>query len=469
MRARAAWVAALAASCALHGADWRQIPIPPLRPFQAQHPKRIALPNGMVVFLQEDHELPLVQGMARLRGGSRDEPAEKVGLVALFGEVWRTGGTTDRTGDELDDFLEARAAKVETAGDEDSTWITFSCLRGDLEEVFQAFAEVLRRPAFRAEKVELAKTQLRTEISRRNDHLSQIASREATKLAYGAASPYARVPEYRTVNAITREDLVAWHTAHAHPNHLYLGIVGDFDSTALEARLRRAFADWPRGPELAARPPPIHEPEPGVYFVAKDDVNQSAIRMVHLGIARRHPDFYAVQVLNEILGGGMGSRLFRRVRSGKGLAYHVGGGVGVEYDHPGIARLTVGTKSRSTVAAIRALFEELDSIQRAPPDPEELRRAQENLLNSFIFRYDTRAKVLRQRLTFEFHGLPADLLERYPGEIARVRADDVLRAARTHLSKERLRLLVVGKAADFDAPLTSVGAVKTIDITIPPP
>src|ERR1039458_2525267 len=131
--------------------NWQQIPIPPLPSFKPQQPKRIELSNGMVIFRQEDHELPLISGSARIRGGSRNEPASKVGLVDILGEVWRTGGTKAQTGDQLDDFLEVRAAKVETGGGPDSTTISLSCLKGDFNDVFKVFDDLMRNPEFRAD------------------------------------------------------------------------------------------------------------------------------------------------------------------------------------------------------------------------------------------------------------------------------------------------------------------------------
>src|SRR6202050_4282335 len=124
----------LAPSAAVaQAADWQQISIPPLPAFHPQEPKRVELPNGMVIFLQEDHELPLIDGTARIRGGSRSEPASKVGLVDIFGEVWRTGGSKTQTGDQLDDFLEVRAAKVETGGGPASTPIPLGCFNGTFD------------------------------------------------------------------------------------------------------------------------------------------------------------------------------------------------------------------------------------------------------------------------------------------------------------------------------------------------
>src|SRR6266852_1853913 len=180
---------------------WDQIKIAPLPDFHPQVPKRIVMPNGMVIFLQEDHELPLIDGVARIRGGSRSEPATKIGLVDLYGEVWRTGGTKTQTGDQLDDYLEIRAAKVETSGNADSTSISFSCLKGDLGDVFKVFDELLRAPEFRDDKLDLAQKEYFDAISRRNDDVSDIAQRESAKLAYGPQNPYARVAEYNLADS----------------------------------------------------------------------------------------------------------------------------------------------------------------------------------------------------------------------------------------------------------------------------
>ncbi|MGC1962928.1 MAG: pitrilysin family protein, partial [Candidatus Sulfotelmatobacter sp.] len=321
---------------AAQAANWKQIPIPPLPAFHPQQPKRIELSNGMVIFLQEDHELPLIDGSARIRGGSRDEPANKVGLVDIFGEVWRTGGTKTQTGDQLDDFLEVRAAKVETGGGSDSTTIGLSCLKGDFDDVFKVFADLLQNPEFRADKLDLAQKQAQDSISRRNDEVGEIAARESAKLAYGADNPYAREPEYATVAAVTRQDLIDWHHTYVHPNNVILGISGDFDAAAMEAKLRAAFESWPKGPELPKDDIQYHPAKPGYYLIPKEDVNQSNIRMVTLGITRNNPDYYAITVFNEAFGGGFSSRLFNDIRTRRGLAYHVGGGIGANFGHPGI-------------------------------------------------------------------------------------------------------------------------------------
>ncbi|HEX6736730.1 MAG TPA: pitrilysin family protein, partial [Vicinamibacteria bacterium] len=447
--------------------DWKQIVKPPLRPFTPPQPRRVALPNGMVIFLMEDHELPLLRGFARIRGGSREEPADKVGLVSLYGQVWRTGGTKTRTGDQLDDFLEARAARVETGGGQDSTVVSFDCLKSSFEDVFPVFLEVLRQPEFREDKLVLAKTQLHTGISRRNDNAAGIAGREARRLGYGPDSPYARNEEYATVAAVKREDLLAWHRDFVHPNNIVLGVAGDFDPAAMEARLKKAFTSWPKGPAARKAAVAVGDPKPGVYFVQKDDVNQSNIRMLHLGTTRDNPDYHALEVMNEVFGGGFSARLFSNVRSKKGLAYNVGGGVGANFDYPGLFMLSMGTKSESTAAAIEALYEEIDNLLKTPATEEELKRAKDSILNSFVFRFDSRQEVLSERMLYEFYGYPLDFLERYRTGIEKVTTDDVARVARKYVHRDKLALLVVGRAQDFDKPLSTFGQVTALDITIP--
>ena len=445
-----------------------KIKTPPLSPFHPQLPKRIELPNGMVIFLQEDHELPLIDGSITIRGGSRIEPAEKVGLVAVFGQVWRTGGTRTRTGDQLDDYLEARAAKVETGGRMDATTVGWSSLKNDFNDVFDVVLELLREPEFRSGKILLAKQQIATGISRRNDAPDAVARREAVKLAYGADSPFARTVEYATLEAVTRQDLLDWHQRFVHPNNMILGITGDFDPATMEAKLRGAFAQMPKGPAAEKNlKTPIHEAKPGVYFVKKEDVNQSNIRMVDLGIQRDNPDYYAVEVMNEVLGGGFSSRLIQSIRTKQGLAYSVGGGIGSAYDHAGIAALGMGTKSETTVKSIEALNTELDKMLSEPVTAAELKRSKDAILNSFVFEFDSKDKVLSERMTYEFYAYPADFLEQYRAGVEKVTAADVERVAKKYLHKDKMRTLVVGNQAEFDKPLSTLGAVTPIDITIP--
>jgi len=458
---------AVAGPAAAQVKDYRDIKTPPMRSFSPAQPKRIQLANGMVIFLLEDHELPIVKGTAIIRGGSRDIPSSKAGLTEILGQAWRTGGTESKTGDQLDELLESRAARLETGADDDSSSVSLDVLKGDFDFVFPIFMEVLRNPAFRQEKIDLAKTQLNTGISRRNDEPDGILRREAVKLGYGATSSYIRQAEYSTVASVTREDLLAFHKRFVHPNNIIVGMVGDFDSVAMEKRLRGAFAKWQKGPQAPVAPTDITAAKPGIYFIPKDDVTQANISVVHSGITRNNPDYAAVQVMNDILGGGFSGRLINALRSKMGLTYSVGGSVGSSWDHPGLFRASTSTKSGTTLQTIEALRNEINLLRTAPVTAEELDLAKNSILNAFVFTMDSKEKVLNQRLLLEFYGYPADFNARYPALVEKVTGDDISKAAQKYVHPDRLAVLVVGKEKDFEKPLTSLGAVTTIDITIP--
>jgi zinc protease len=462
-------LAAATALCTAQAVNWRDIQVPPLPAFRPQEPKRFALPNGMVIFLQEDHELPFINGFARIRGGSRDEPAAKAGLASMYADTWRTGGTKTRDGDQLDDFLEARAAKVETGAGGDSTTVGMTSLKQDFDDVFNVFLDVLQNPEFRQDKLEIAKKGAYDEISRRNDDTGSIVAREAAKLGYGSQSPYARVSEYATIAAINRQDLLAWHKNHVYPNNIILGFSGDFDSGVMEGKLRQAFGSWPKGPAFKAPALPISLARPAYYVINKPDVNQTAISMVDLGTTRKNPDYYAIQVFNEAFGGSFSSRLFSTIRSQLGLAYDVSGGIGTSWDHPGITRIGMGTKSESTVEALQALDAQIANLKVHPLNDSEIKRAKDSILNSFIFAFDSPAKILRERMAYEFYGYPPDFLERYRAGVEKVTKEDVARVGLQYLHRERMPVLVVGNTAEFLKALSALGPVKEIDITIPPP
>ena len=448
---------------------WKKIPIPPLHAFKPVQPKRIELSNGLVIFLQEDHELPFINGTILIRGGSRDEPDAKVGLTSLYGETWRISGTPTIDGDKLDDQLEAKAASIETAGGAASTSITWSSLKGDFDTVFSATLDLLLHPAFKADKLQLAKGQLDTGISRRNDDAAGIANREAVRLVYGPNNPYARQPEYATVDAITLDDLKAWHDKTVVPDNIIIAVAGDFDSAAMEAKLRAAFEPLPSGQRFESTKATFTDPKHGVNFVEKTDVDQSNVVIVGLGTERSNPDYYALSVMNEIFSGGFGSRVVQSVRTRLGLAYSVGGSFGASYDHPGIFFVQAATKSESTVAATQAMLAEVDRLKTEPPTPSELSKAKDQVLNSFIFHYDSPDKTLAEQVTLAFYGYPPDTLEKYKTGIEKVTAADVSRVANKYIDPSKLAIVVVGNGSEIKPGLDALGKVTNLDITIPPP
>jgi len=447
--------------------SWTKIPIPPLHAFKPAEPKRIELPNGLVIFLQEDHELPFISGSILIRGGNRDEPAAKTGLVSLYGETWRTSGTATANGDILDDRLEAKAATIETGGGVALTTLNWSSLKGDFDSVFASAVDLLLHPAFKADKLQLAKMQMQAGIARRNDDASGIAAREAGILVYGPKSPYGREAQYATVDAVTLADFKSWHDATVVPNNMILAVSGDFAPAAMEAKLRAAFGPLARGKATPKFKADFPGPKPGVYAVDKTDVNQSNVVILGLGTERSNPDFYALSVMNEIFSGGFGSRLFQDVRTKLGLAYQVSGSYGASYDHPGVFEVSASTKSATTVATAQAMLDEIGKLKTVPPTADELRKAKEEQLNSFIFRYDSPDKTLNEQVTLAFFGYPKDFLEKYKTGIESVTAADVSRVANKYIDASKLAILVVGNQSEMTTPITTLGKVTPLDITIP--
>jgi zinc protease len=458
------------AGVAQESKPWEKIPVPPLHAFNPQEPKRIELKNGIVLFLQEDHELPFVNGSVLIPGGARDEDPAKAGMIDLYGQAWRTSGTEKLDGDAMDDLLEAKAAHIETAGDVDSTALSWDSLKGDADQVYGLAMDLLFHPKFSGEKLQLAQQQDATGIVRRNDEEGEIANREAAKLVYGTNSPYTRQPELATIGAVTLADLNAWHD-RSLKGKLIVSISGDFDPAAMETKLRETFEALPPVKPLPAHHEVFHDPNQAVYFIDKEDVNQSNVEIVGLGTDRHNPDVPSLAVMNEIMGGGFGSRLFQKVRTELGLAYAVGGGVSFDYDHPGMFRVMVMTKSASTVDATKAALTEIAGMNQRPFTEEELKRSKDDILNSFLFRYDTREKVLAESVRLEFYGYPPNYLETYKAAVEKVTLPDLSAVAKKYVHPDKLAVLVVGNGQEIKPGLDELGmgAAHPVDITIPQP
>ena len=446
---------------------------PPLPPLEIPRPQRVVLDNGMVVMLLEDRELPLVRATALVRTGGRFDPANKVGLASVAGDVLRTGGTESLAADALDDYLETRAATIESSVDEDRGRVGMSSLAEDFPEVLGVFADVLRRPAFAEPRLEVALTQARAAVARQNDQPQSIVFREIDQAIYGEDSPYARVPTYDTLAAISRDDLVSWHERWFRPDRVVLGLVGDFDSREALRLVREELGDWEApagGGEALPEPPGVEVREAtGVLVADKTDVTQANIALGHPGIVRDHPDFYAVQVLNQILSGSMTSRLFAEIRTRRGLAYGVFGRVGSDWDHPGTTLLWTSTRVDTALEAAEALLGEARAIRGdRPPTEQEVAEAKNAILSSFVFEVDSPGEVLGELLTLESYGYPPDRLDAFRERIDAVPVGEVRRAAREHLRPDRFAIVVVGPKADLEE-LSSLGPVRELDISIPPP
>ncbi len=449
-----------------------EITYPPMPAFQAPKPTRFVLPNGMVVMVIEDHELPLVNVTARIRTGSLIEPSAKAGLAGLVGQVLRSGGTTTRKPDMLDEFLEARAASIETGMSADSASASMSALKADVPAIMEAFADVLRKPAFDPDRLKIAVTAVNAGIARQNDNPQGITQREFTKTIQGADSPFGRTTTYASIAAVTRDDLLAWHKKYYHPNRVILGVVGDITVDEARTLVTKYFGDWAKGPAVADTwPVPRTTPQPGVFEAAKPDSTQSFVAVGHQGeLLRTSPDYVPVTVMNEVLAGGFTSRLFGKIRTELGLAYSVGGSVGSNWTRVAPFQMQMSTRADATVKAIEALIAEAKLLATTKPATDaELKLAKDSILNSFVFNNDEPEEVLGQQLAFEYYGQPLDWLDRYRAGVEKVTAADVARVAAKYIHPDRLSIVVVGPTEGRDKPLSALGTVKAIDLTIPPP
>jgi zinc protease len=451
-------------------ATFRDLKFPPPGSIRVPEPVRFQLPNGMTVLLVEDHELPTISVNALVRAGSRWEPAPKAGLAAITGTVMRTGGTPTRNGDQLDRELDRLAATVETSiGNDSATGYVF-VLKEDIDKALPILADVLQHPAFPQDKIELSKIEQRDNIARRNDDPQGIAFREFGRMIYGKDTPYGRQPENATINAITRDDLVAFHKQFFQPESVILGAWGDFNAPVMRAKIEQAFGGWQRGGHPRPAAPAIDagaKNRTGVYLIDKDDVNQSTVLVGRLASRMDDPDFFSLTVMNGVLGDGFASRLFSQVRSEQALAYAVWSSWNGDFEVPGTFSAFGGTKSESTVKIIKSIRHEIDRLATDPITDDELARAKDSILKGMAFDFDSTGKIVGRLMTYEYYGYPRDFLQRYQAGIRTVTKADVVRVANQYMKSPDLAVLVLGKSKDFDAPLTSLGKVTQIDVTIP--
>jgi len=451
--------------------SYRDLKYPVLRPIEIPEVATFTLPNGMKLYLLEDHELPIVNGNALVRTGNLFDPREKIGLATLTGMVMRTGGTRAKTGEQLDEQLENVAAGVETGIGESSGSVSFSALKENTDEVLAAFKDVLTAPEFRQDKIDLAKTQLRSGISRRNDDAGGISHREFTNIAYGKDTPYGWEEQYATIDRISRADLQEFYKRYFFPANIMLSVRGDFHADEMKGKIEKLFADW-----TAQQPPVPPFPEVGpaapgaTYLAVKKDVTQTFFVVGHRGGILRDKDYPALEIMGDILGGGFQSRLFQRVRTKMGNAYDISADWGAGYDHPGLFEISGSTKSISTVETLKAIREEVDRIRTSEVSDAELKTAKDTALNSLVFAFDTRSKTLGRVLTYEYYGYPKDFIQQYQKALAEVTRADILRVAKEHLNPAAFTIVCVGNPEDFGEPLNSLGNPPiTIDLTIPAP
>ncbi|MBY0505812.1 MAG: insulinase family protein [Bryobacteraceae bacterium] len=453
-------------------ARYKNLVFPPLRDVEIPQVEKFTLSNGMKVYLLENHELPLISGRALVRVGNLFDPAGKAGLADLTGGLIRSGGTKAKTQEQINEALEGIAGSVESSIGETSGNVGFSALAETSDQVMALFAEILTQPAFRQDKIDNAKIRERSGISRRNDDAGGIAGREFSRILYGPNTPYGTQMEYATLDAITRDDMVAFYDRHFFPANMMLSVYGDFKTAEMKERLEKLFGNWKvQRPPVPAMPKVSETAKPGVKYVEKTDVTQAFIRIGHLSGKLNDKDYPALEVMSSILGGGFPSRLVRKVRSEMGAAYSIYSNWGANYDHPGEFSIGGSIESKSTIDALSAIQEEVSKLRNLEVTDQELSTAKSTALNSFVFNFDSPAKTLNRMVAYDYWGYPADFLNQYKKAVEGVTKAEVLRVAKQYVRPENFTIVVVGDAKKFEGKdLKALGMpVEKLDITIPQP
>jgi zinc protease len=445
--------------------DPRKMSFPPVE-FAPSEPARIVLENGMVVYLLEDHELPLVTLSATLRTGGWLEPADKVGLAALTGAVMRTGGGGGMTAERVDEELEQYAIDINMSMGRQAGSASLDVLKKDLDRGLKIFARLLREPAFEAGRVELAKLQSIEGIRRRQDSPGSIVGREFLKQLYGAEHPSARESTVESIKGISREDLVGFHRRTIHPNGIILGVTGDFKQADMIALLRSTFGDWQKGdvPVLNIADAREDGASAVVRFVNKD-TSQAHLRIGHLTIREDDPDYVPLAIANDILGGSsFRSRLFNDVRTKRGLAYSVGSRLNVGMHDQGVWLMRAETKLPSTQEVVSRFVANMERMRTELVTDEELAEAKEAYVNSFVFSFASPSAIVGRFVELEYDGLPKDFLQQLRARVIALSKEDILRAAKKHFHPNRLTIVAVGSGEALPKLLSGFGDVKEIKL-----
>lgn len=433
--------------------------------FVSPEPKRVSFENGLVIYLLEDHELPLITVGALMRTGSWLDPPDKVGLAALTGTAIRTGGGGGLSAVEVDDELAQSAGRLTISFGRHSGSATLDVLSKDIKRGLQLFAGLLRTPAFDSESLDLAKQQAIERIRRREDEPESIASREFVKLLYGPSHPTARESSMESVRRISRDDVIAFHQHSIHPNGMVLGVSGDFNTDDMVGMLRDVFGDWEAGtvPEVTIADVPEDEAERAVIHVINKDTSQTHLRLGHLSVKETDADYIPLVIANDILGGAsFVGRLFNEVRTQRGLAYSVGSELSPGMYDQGMWHVWAETKLPSTNDVLGQLVANIERMGTELVSDAELAEAKETYVNSSVFDGSTAAKIVSRRMKLEYDGLPKDFFQQLREKVHHVSKEDVRAVARKHLRLDRLKIIAVGSGGALSKVLPTFGHVKEI-------
>jgi len=442
--------------------------LPPVLPkiggidFKPPKGSRYELENGMVVYLLKDNTLPVIHVTAVVGTGKIYDPKDQIGVGELAAGLLKDGGTRKYRSDDIDETLEFRGASIESSISNEEARVDMFTLKKDLDVVLDIYASVLMEPAFEADKTELKKAEALEMIRRRNDDPAREAAREAVRAFYGADHPYGWRSEIATVSPLTVADLKAYHDNYYKPNNIIIAAAGDFDSEeAFLQKLKEKFGGWAKGKVQFPVIPPVKITEARqVYFIDKD-ISQTFIVMLQKGVKRHDPVEFPLTITNEMLGGGLSSRLAAEIRSRKGLAYSVYSYFSKKPDY-GFINASCGTKPETYSQALSEMIRQFDLIKAETAPADEVKRAKDSIINSFVFRFATPFDLISERALYEYYKYPVDYLDTYVDNMAKVDPKAVLETSKLLFKPENAMIFVIGNSKKFDKPLSTFGKVSEV-------
>jgi zinc protease len=410
-------------------------------------PTRIVTSNGMTVLILEQHFLPIVEIHALIKTGSAQDPPDKAGLANLVASLLDEG-TTTRTSKQLAEQIDFVGGSLEVKSSEDFTTASARVLKKDVDLGFTLLADILQHPAFHKQEFDRIRTQILGEMASDNDDPGHVAMKAFNQLVFHG-HPY-RWPlqgTEETLGKITLVDVSNFYSKEYVPGQVILTVVGDVTADQITGLVQTHFGTWKKALPPVRTPKKAAPIEKKTVQLIEKDLTQSSIVLGHGGISRTNPDFYAVTVMNYILGaGGFSSRLMDSIRDKQGLAY----GIMSHFDArlmPGSFWINLQTRSETTNQAITGVLAELKSIRETPVSDQELAEAKSFLMGSFPLRLDSTAKLAQVLAQVEFYGLGFEYFSQYPKWIERVTKEDIQRVAKQYLDPQRYALVVVGNLA----------------------
>lgn len=405
--------------------------------------KRAVLPNGLTLLVVERHSLPVVKVSVGINAGNLHEPADKAGLANLTASLL-SDGTKSRTAQQISEEIEFVGGYVGVSGGDDYVSASLSVLKKDVDLGFELLSDILLNPVFPEDEINKKIERIKASLKAREEDPGFVAGKNFNAAVFGD-HPYGRLVSgtSETLDRITREDLKGFHDKHYLPNNSVMVVVGDITSQEAEQLIEKYFKSWKQRDEKILSLPVLSSVKEKKTVVINKDLTQATIKLGHIGISRGHPDYYAVSVMNYILGGGgFGSRLMRNIREEKGLAYDVHSFFSAD-KYGGSFQVGLQTKNESANTAIDEVLKEMKNIMKEPVSDVDLSDAKLFLTGSFPMRIETSSRIAGFLVAVEYYGLGIEYIDNYPDYINSVSKEDVLRTAQKYLDPEHFVLVIV--------------------------